>query len=152
MIPRWLKSFWEKCDRFDVMIEFNDTLLEIPRCGDKWLMREFLRCWFSANDLMWHNIVLIHMQVLFLSDILSASGKILDGKYLVQRKTDKKWLKLNVLKEQPPNKDYTLCEATILQVLPAGGVLDRLGNLTQVGHKIWNWHQNEDNSSLMHYI
>ena len=42
MTPSWLKCLWEKCDLFDVIVEFNDTLLEIHRCGDKWLMREFL--------------------------------------------------------------------------------------------------------------
>ena len=46
MTPTWLKSLWEKCDQFDVMVEFKDTLLELPRCGDKWLMREFLNCGF----------------------------------------------------------------------------------------------------------
>ena len=25
--PSWLKYLWEKCDRFDVMVEFNNTLL-----------------------------------------------------------------------------------------------------------------------------
>ena len=33
--PSWLKSLWEKCDWFDFMAEFNDTPLELPRCGDK---------------------------------------------------------------------------------------------------------------------
>ena len=44
MTPIWLKSLWEKCDWFDVMIEFKNTPLEFSCCGDKWLMREFLRC------------------------------------------------------------------------------------------------------------
>ena len=30
--------------------------------------------------------------------------------------------------------------------------MDRLGNLTQDGPKIWNWRHNEDNSRLLHYI
>ena len=80
MAPVWLKSLWEKCDRFDVIIEFSDTLLEIPHFGDKLLMREFLHCGFSTNELRRINRVCIHIQVLFLSDILSASGKILDEK------------------------------------------------------------------------
>ena len=76
------------------------------------------------------------MQVLFISDIMSASGKILDGKYLVHRNADKKCLNLNFPKEQPPNEDFTLCKSSILQVVPAGGFMDRLVNLTQYGHKI----------------
>ena len=88
--PSWLKYLREKCDMFDVMVEFNDTPLELSCCGDKCLMREFLRCGFSADELRWLNRVRIHIQVLFLSNIMSASGKILDGKYLVRHKTDEK--------------------------------------------------------------
>ena len=120
------------------MVEFNDTPLELPRCGDKWLMREFLRCGFSADELRRLNRVHIHMQVMFLSDILSASGKILNGKYLVRRKTDKKCSKLNFPKEQPPDKDFTLWKAAIRQVVPAGGIMGQLGNLNQDGHRIWD--------------
>ena len=115
-------------------------------------MREFLCCGFSADELRQINRVRIHMQVLFLSDILNSSGKILDGKYLVQRKTDEKWSKLKFPKEHPPNKDSTLWKAAIRQVVPAGGIMDRLGNLTQDGHKIWNWRHDEDNSRLLNYI
>ena len=99
MTPSWLKYIWEKCDWFDVMVEFNNTLLELPRCGDKWRMGEFLSCGFYADDLRRINRVCIHTQVLFLSDILSASGKTLDGKYLVRHKIDEKWSKLNFQKE-----------------------------------------------------
>ena len=115
-------------------------------------MREFLRYEFSADELRRLNRVCIHMQVLFLSDIMSASGKILDGKYMVRRKTDEKWLKLNFPKQQPPNKDFTLWKAAIRQVIPARGIMDRLGNLTQYGNKTWNWRHDEDNSRLLHYI
>ena len=30
--------------------------------------------------------------------------------------------------------------------------MDQLGNITQYGHKIWNWRHDEDNSRLIHYI
>ena len=95
MTPRCLKYLWEECDWFDVMVEFNYTPLELPRFGDKFLMREFLRCVFSVDDLRRLNRFCIHMEVLFLSEILSASGKIMDGNYLVRHKTDDKWSKLN---------------------------------------------------------
>ena len=90
MIPIWIRYLGEKCDQFDVMIEFNDSPLELPCCGDKLMMREFLRCGFSADELRRLNRVCIHMKLLFQSDVLTASGKILDVKYLVQHKTDEK--------------------------------------------------------------
>ena len=106
------------------MVEFNDTPLELSRCGDKCLMREFLRCGFSADELIRINRVRIHMEVLFSSDILIASGKILDGKYLVQCNTDEKLSKLNSPKEHPPNKDFTLWKAALLEFVSAGGITD----------------------------
>ena len=30
--------------------------------------------------------------------------------------------------------------------------MDRLGNLAQDGHKIWNWNQDEDNPRLLHKL
>ena len=66
MTPIWIKYFWEKFDQFHVMFEFNNTPLELPRCGEKWLMREFLRCEFSADELRRCNRVRTQMQVLLL--------------------------------------------------------------------------------------
>ena len=34
----WMKSLWEKCHMFDVLVEFTDVPLELPREGDNWLM------------------------------------------------------------------------------------------------------------------
>ena len=83
---------------------------------------------------------------------MSASGKILDGKYLIRRKTDEKFSKLNFPEEYPPNKYFTLWKAEIRQVVPAGGIMDQLGNLTQHGQKIWNWRHDEEKSHLLNYI
>ena len=38
------------------------------------------------------------------------------------------------------------------KVVPVRVIMDRLGNLTEDGHKILNWRHNEDNSRLLHYI
>ena len=60
--------------------------------------------------------------------------------------------KLNFLKEQPPNKYFILWKYAIQQVISAGGIMDRLGNLTRDGQKNWNWRHDEDKSRLLHYI
>ena len=87
-------------------------------------MREFLCCGLSADKLRRFNRVRIHMQVLFLSDILSASGKILNGKDLVRHKTDEKWSKLKFPKKQTPNKYFTLGKPTIQQVVSAEVIMN----------------------------
>ena len=38
----WLKSLWEKCDKFDINMHFLDVPIEPPQEGDKWLMQVFV--------------------------------------------------------------------------------------------------------------
>ena len=77
-----------------------------------------------ADDMRRINRVCIHMQVLLFLVILIASGKILDGKYLIQPKIDEKWSKFNFPKEHPPNKYFNLWKAAIRKVFPVVGIMD----------------------------
>ena len=77
----WLKTLWEKYGKFGISVDLNDIAIGLPQVRDKWLMREFLHLRFSKHDLERLNRVRIYSQVLFLSEILGASGKMLDTKY-----------------------------------------------------------------------
>jgi hypothetical protein len=68
-----------------------DIPVELPREGDKWLMREFIRIGFTGHELERLNRVRIYLQVVFLSDILGASGKTLDSKYYNRRVPHEQW-------------------------------------------------------------
>ena len=96
-------------------------------------MREFVRVGYSKDKLLRLNQVTLHMQVLFLSDILGASGKDLDRRYLARRRLEMKWSSINFPKEKPPNKDFTLWVEALHNVVPAGGIQDRLGRLMHGG-------------------
>ena len=37
----WLKALWEKCDEYNINIQFNDGHLKFPRERDQWLMQIF---------------------------------------------------------------------------------------------------------------
>ena len=73
----WLKSLWEKCQMFGVVVRFHHhgDELQMPRSGDKWLMLEFERMGCNCDTLERLNRVRIFMQVLFLSDVLGRRGK-----------------------------------------------------------------------------
>lgn len=47
----WLTSLWEKCDKFDVRVEFSDVAISLPREGDQWIMRLFAALGFSRAEL-----------------------------------------------------------------------------------------------------
>ena len=54
-------------------------------------------------------------------------------------------------KEKPPRRDFILWEEAIRQIVPAGGIQDRLGNFNHIGFKKWEWCYDEDNNRLLHY-
>ena len=131
-------SLCEKCDMFNVVIHLNDNFFRMPREGDKWIMQLFTRVGFNKEDLLRLNRVCVHQQVLFLYSVLGASGKSLDKKYMTKRNPEEKWSTLRFPKEKPPNKDFQLWRMALRQIVPAGGIPDRLGRLTHSGYKIWN--------------
>ena len=57
------------------------------------------------------NRVQVHQQVLFLSDVLGASGKSLDNKYLKQRGNGDKWSIFRLPKENPHTQELSVMEA-----------------------------------------
>ena len=63
---------------FGITVEVCNIPLLQPRYGDKWMMMVFKRVGYSTDNLCRLNKVWVHQQVLFLSDVLGASGKSLD--------------------------------------------------------------------------
>ena len=114
---------------FKVVIDINDSILKMPREGDKWIMQLFVQAGFNKEDLLRLNIVRVHQQVLFLSCVLGASRKSLDKKYMTKRKAEEKWSMLRFPKENPPNKDCQMWRMALRQIVPAGRIPDRLGRL-----------------------
>ena len=76
---------------FDVLIDYNENILKLPRERDQWIMQMFVAVGFSKDDLVRLNRVRLHQQVLFLSCVLGASGKTLDMKYTTPRQAEEKW-------------------------------------------------------------
>ena len=74
----WIKSIWEKCDHFKIDIKIGNVTLEPPREGDRWIMPVLAEAGHSPEQLVRLNRVRIHQQILFLSDITTASGRVVD--------------------------------------------------------------------------
>ena len=84
----WLVSLWEKSEIYDIRIIVADSGIKPPRERDKWLMAEFARMGWSMADHAKLNRVRCHQQVLFLSDVVGASGSSMDERYLRKRQAD----------------------------------------------------------------
>jgi hypothetical protein len=74
-----MKMLWEKLDKFDAVIQTADSSFQFPRQGDKFLMLVFMEQGHSREALIRLNWVRLHLQIIFLSDILLASGQRIDG-------------------------------------------------------------------------
>ena len=92
-------------------------------------MQLFVRAGFNKEDLLRLNRVRVHQQVIFLSCVLRDSGKSLDKNYMTKRETEEKWYTLRFPKEKPPNKEFQLWKMALRQIVPVGGIPDRLRRL-----------------------
>jgi hypothetical protein len=81
----WLKLLWEKVDLFQLHIELKVLLLQLPQFNDKWIMRIFVAGNYRREELIRLNRVRCYQQVIFLSDIMDASGRTIEQKYLKRR-------------------------------------------------------------------
>jgi hypothetical protein len=147
----WLVSVWEKCELYGVKIVMNDIPLELPRERDKWLMAEFLRLGFSKKDLERLNRVRLYMQVLFLSEVLGASGRVLDERYLRKRPKHEAWSTLKFPQERPSPADFNLWKQALRQLVTVEGLPVRLGRFLHKGFKRWEWRVCTQENYLLHY-
>ena len=70
---------------------------------------------------------------------------------MTQRREDEQWSTLVFPKEKPPQRDFALWRLVLRQVVPLGGVADRLGRLTHAGYKIWDWRWDQEQRQLLHH-
>jgi hypothetical protein len=104
----WLKLLWEKADMFSVRVEILELPLKFSRERDNWLMAALKNADYDGKALVHLNRVWCHQQAVFISDMLDASGKALNRRYLKQCQRGESWLTLIFLQEKPPEKDFKL--------------------------------------------
>jgi hypothetical protein len=73
--PSWLKSVWEKSFRLGIDIQLTHIPLQPPRERDTWTMAEFIHITYDTQSLCKLNRVRLHQQVIFLLDVMDASGR-----------------------------------------------------------------------------
>ena len=104
----WLKSLWEKADRFGITLTDSVVEIQMPWEDNNWLMLTLAESGHSMDELICLNWVRLHQQALFVSDMLDSSGSLLEKKYLHQWKASEKWLSCLFLHQSPPWKDFKL--------------------------------------------
>ena len=130
-------------------IQLAHIPLQPPQERDSWIMAEFIRMNFDTQSLCKLNRVRLHQQVIFLSDVMDASGRAIESKCLEELPWNERWSSLIFLKEMPSDSDFRLWNEALLQIRALGGRLHIGGHLRQ-GHKAWPWKYDIKSLQLFH--
>jgi hypothetical protein len=81
----WMKMLWEKVSKFDIKIVMMAASQKFPREGNQFIMQVLARKGYNSDALLWLNTVQISLELLFMSDILTASGNTINTEILLRR-------------------------------------------------------------------
>ena len=146
----WLKTIWEKAHRLLIKIKLGKPVIQPPQGkNDYWVMKELGNI-CTTDELVRLNRVRLHQQVIFGSDIMDASGRAIDKKYLKERPIGERWSTIKFPNERPPPLDFKLWCNQIPQLRHRGQL--HIGNHILKGHKIWDWSYDLEEARLYHWI
>ena len=110
---------WEKISLFGVHTVVADYPLRFPREGGQFIMQVLIKAGYAEEVLRRLNQVRVFLQVLFLSDVLTAFGGKVSTDILSQWPQGKAWSTMRWPNKQPTNSDMWLWEDAILSICPA---------------------------------
>jgi hypothetical protein len=115
----WLKSVWGKVDKFNITEENAPLPIEPPCAGDKWFMQAVIKSGVTcASELIQINKFCWYQQVLLVSDVLAARGRVLDKRYLELRPDNKNWSTLIFPIENPLQRNLKLWKEVLYSLDP----------------------------------
>ena len=144
----WMKMLWEKLSMFSVRTIIADGGLDNPRDGDRFLMQVFVDKGYSRETLLRLNRVRVYWQVLFVSDILTASGNKIDPEVLAQPEAHRKRSQLRWPTEHPTASDFQMWRDAILALCPSRNAGMKPGAFIAPTHRIWEWRWDKDSGCL----
>ncbi len=131
-----MKMLWEKAHKFGVVIKTARGPLTFPRRGDKFLILVLIERGHSKEVI---RRLRIHLQVIFLSDVLTLSGNRIEASTLQPWPNSNQWLVLNWPKEEPTLADMILWKEAPKDICPSKWCLNCLGLFIAKSHQVWEW-------------
>jgi hypothetical protein len=147
---KWMKMLWEKLSIFDMKVMVSDFIQEYPQQGDQFIMQILLRAGYTAETLRQLNRVQISLQLMIMSDILTASGNRINTKILLRSPPGEAYSNMRWLHEQPTKLDIQLWQTAMLSICPSWCKTSSIGHVLGKTHRIWWWSWCKDNSTLSH--
>jgi hypothetical protein len=138
----WLVSFWTFLHRLQLDIRIaKHWCPQLTRRDDKVLMDYLIELGYTASTLGALNRCRLYLQIITLSDIVSADGssimdEVLHGIPLSDRSSNLTWL----CQQRPPTKDWVLWSSALRTLQPRNRLITPLGTwLTCESHQSWFW-------------
>ncbi len=110
---------WEKLSKFNVKSVVADLNQTPPRDGDQFIMQVLIRSGFSNKMLLRLNRVRVCQQLLFMSDILTASENKINPEVLSRRPPEEAWSNMTWPNENPTDSDFQMWRRAILSICPS---------------------------------
>ncbi len=146
----WMKMLWEKVCRFDIVLQTADLSFRFPRREDKFLMLVFWERGHSRDTLLRLKRVRLHLQIIFLSDILSASGLMIDPLVLERRPQGVKRSTMRWPREEPTDSDFDLWREAVEDISPTRLRVHSVGEFVADTHCISPWRWCPVSNTLLH--
>jgi hypothetical protein len=146
----WMKMLWEKLSRFNVKAVVTDVNRSLPREGDQFIIQVLVGSGYSDGTLHRLNRVRVSQQLLFMSDVLTASGNKINSEVLMRRPPGKAWLDMTWPNKHPTDSDFQTWKRAMLSICPSRSSCTHVGRFTGLTHRIWRWRWDAEKSTLHH--
>ncbi len=138
----WMKMLWEKLSMFEMTVIIPERSWKFPREGDQFIMQVLLCAGYGTEELRRLNRVRVSMQLLFMSDVLTASGNKISSEVLSCRPRGEAWSRMRRLNEQPTTSDMELWKNAMHSICPSQRSNTGVGRFIGQTHQVWKWYWN----------
>ena len=151
----WQKRVWKSMEQHDVHVEFISPQLPLHRAKDSLLMSVFIDAEVDQVDLMWLNWCRMYLEIVTVSDLVSADGSTIQlAPWLGRRFKHKRDLIQWPRSERPGEKHWKLWRETLTQTLlqdTSGSrrLRSSLGDWSD-DFSLWDWLFSPSTSQLFH--
>ncbi len=124
---------------FELHTLVADIPFQFPREGDQFLMWVFITVGYRGDTLRQLNQVQISLQVLFLSNVLTASGGKVSLDILLQRPKGEVWSIMRWPTEWLTNSDMQLWNNALSSICPSRSSTSSVGEYICNLHRVQRW-------------
>jgi hypothetical protein len=123
----WMKMLWEKLSKFNVKAVVANLSQTFPHDRDQFIMQVLIRSGFSNKMLLCLNQVRVCQQLLFMSDILTASGNKINPEVLSHQPPGEAWSNMTWPNKHNTDSDFQMWRRAILFICPSQSNSTRVG-------------------------